>query len=75
MIDCLKPVLSFSVSAGPADTLVYYALAFNIFLSSIVSAKLADTPIREIFVIPADSLSNLTFFPCQFQVKLTGTLG
>ena len=40
-----KPVLSFSVSADPADALLYYVLAFNIFLSSIVSAKLADTPI------------------------------
>ena len=38
-----KPVLSFSVSADPADALLYYALAFNILLSSIVSAKLVDT--------------------------------
>ena len=45
MIGYSKPVLLFSVSADPADTLVYYALAFNIFLSSIVSVKLADTPI------------------------------
>ena len=32
------------------------------FLSSIVSANLADTPIWEIFGIPADMLSNLTLF-------------
>ena len=52
--------LSFSASADPANALFYYALAFNIFLSSIVSAKLADTPTWEIFGIPADTLSNLT---------------
>jgi len=37
--------LSFGASAYPANALFYYALAFNILLSSIVSAKLADTPI------------------------------
>ena len=54
--------MSFSASADPADALVYYTLAFNIFLSSIVSAELADTPVREIFGITADTLSNLTLF-------------
>jgi len=42
--------------------LFYYTHAFNIFLSSIISAKLADTSIGEIFGIPADTLSNLTLF-------------
>ena len=54
--------MSFSASADPADALVYYMLALNIFLSSIVSAKPADTLVREIFGIPADTLSNLTLF-------------
>ena len=62
MMGYSEPVLSFSASADPADALFYYALTFNIFLSSIVSAKLADTPISEIFGIPADTLSNLTLF-------------
>ena len=62
MIGYFKPVLSFSASTDPADALVYYRLAFNIFLSSIVSAELADTPVREIFEITADTLSNLTLF-------------
>ena len=35
--------MSFRASADPADALVYYTPAFNIFLSSIVSPKLADT--------------------------------
>ena len=50
------------VSADPVDALVYYTLALNIFLSSTVSAKPTDTPVREIFGIPADTLSNLTLF-------------
>ena len=34
---------SFSASADPTDTLVYHALAFNIFLSPTVLAKVTDT--------------------------------
>jgi len=53
--------LPFSASGESADTFVYPALAFNILLSYSLSVELADTFVREIFGIPANTLSDLTF--------------
>ena len=53
--------MSFSVSAGSTDTYARFALALNTLLLFSLSAELANTPVRELFGNPADTLLDLTF--------------
>jgi len=63
--------LSFSASAETADTIFSLALAFNILLLFSLSAELADTPARELFGIPPDTLFDLTFV---YPLSITGQI-
>ena len=64
-------ILSFSASAKTADALTYFAPAFNNFLSFSLSADLADMFVREIFGIPADTLSDLILV---YPLSITGQI-